>query len=502
MKHALLAAASALLFTTTAAPAMAQNDYANQVVKLYITYQRDDERRPWAKSPPRQLRALGVVVDGEKILTTAQMVGDATLIQVEKHGNPRKYEARVFHLDPEINLALLAVDVAGFFADLHPVKFATQINTEGQLSSVRWSNGQLESSSSYIARVEVGFGPTSKLEHIFILTKSDFASGGWADPVFSGETFIGLTCSQANDLAWIIPAEVGSRYLRAATAGAPYRGFGALRLDWQVNGHPALAASLGMVGEPWGILILGIPWGATGCGILQARDVLLSLDGHRIESDGLYAHPRYGRIKFTNIAIDGHLAGDSIPAQVLRDGRRLDLALEIKPYPSVAHLIPWWPVAHRPAFLVAGGLVFRELDVNYLMSWGKNWREATDPRLYASWKLDAESQGPMRRRIVILAYIVPSSYTIGYQNLENLAVRSVNGREVDSIAEVEEGFLTPQDGFHTIALHPNTIRDEIVLDATGFAEATAAVLKRYGIPERAHLEKNSLPDLGPDCRTP
>ncbi len=493
---ALLAALPLVVGPTARA---AEPSYDAQVVELSATYQAWEPRQPWSKSPPRTRTAMAVVVEGGFLLTAAQMVGDATLLRVGKGGSPPREPARVVHVDPEVNLALVAVDAPGFFEGLSPVVPAEGVPTQGAVRSARWRNGQFEVSSSRVGRVEVRPSHTGNLEHVFLRVKSDLGGGGWAEPVFEGDRFLGLTVSQSDDLGNVIPAEVIRAYLASARDAEGYTGFGALGFSWQPARNPALTRHLGLEGEPRGVLVLGVPWGASGCGELQPHDLLLALDGRAIDADGFFLHPRYGRQAFAHVAVEGHRAGDDVPARVLRAGQVVDVDVTLRRYPASSRLIPGRQADRPPPYLVVGGLVFRELDGDYLAAWGEDWASAADTRLVTRWELDRHSQGPGRRRVVLLAYVLPAPYNQGYHGLSDLAVEAVNGVAVDSIADLEEGFRSPQGPFHRISLSPNPARAEIVLDARTFAAASAEILAAYGVPEPLRLPGKGTPEQTPNC---
>src|SRR3989441_7863107 len=67
-----------------------------------------------------------------------------------------------------------------------------------------------------------------------------------------------------------------------------------------------------------------------------------------------------------------------------------------------------------------------------------------------------------RRRVVLLTYVLPSAYNLGYGNLETLPVARINGRDVDSITDVDEAFQHPDGDFHRIVFEPNPVRAEVV----------------------------------------
>jgi len=474
-------------------------EYVRQVVELSVTYQTYDPRQPWTKTNTRARSAMAVVVEGGLLLTTAQMVGDATLIQAEKFGSPPRTPVRVVQVDPEVNLALLAPDDPAFLADLTPVRLDDALPTAGAVHSVRWKGGRLEVSASRVARIEVRRTQTSDLEHAFLRVKSDLGGGGWAEPVFREDRLVGLTASQTEDLANALPVEVIRGYLEANRAGAPYPGFGNLGIAWQVLRNRALAGYLGVTAPPRGVLVLDAPWGSSACGALRTGDVLLALDGHPIDTEGYYEHPRYGRLRFTHIATEGHLAGDVLDARVLRGGRDMEVRLTLRRYPASARLIPGPLPDSPPAYLVAGGLVFRELAADYLGAWGDNWRDTADTRLVAYWDLEREVQRPGRRRVVILAYVLPDAFNLGYHDLANLPVREVNGLPVDSLEDVAEGLGNPPGAFHRILFEPNPARSDVVLDAATLDAATETILTRYGIPARTRL---SPPPPAPEPSCP
>jgi hypothetical protein len=474
-------------------------DYGARVVTLSVTQQTYDERRPWAKTNPRTSGASAVVVEGPLLLTEAQMIADATLIRVEKHGVPDRVPARVVHVDPEIDLALLAVDEPGFFEDLETARVAAFAPTRGSARTVRWRNRQLEVSDGSVTSIEVRNNRYGTIEHAFLLLTTDLTGGGWSEPVFGEEDLIGLTVAQEGQVASVVPAEIIGAYLARARNAEAYRGFASIGAGWQNNRDPALSSYLGLAGRPRGVVITQIPWGTSACGVLEERDILLSLDGYPIDTLGNYRHPRYGRLRFTHLAAADHQPGDVVPVQVFRGGELLDLELELRRYPSQALLIPWRRDNIEPAYLVAGGLVFRELDGAYLRSWDGNANDAPSPDLVNRLYLERHGQQPGRRRILILSYVLPAPYNLGYHDLANLAVRKVNGREVDSIAGLAQAFEQPVDGFHTIEFHPNRVRAEVVLDAAGFEAATAGILEAFAVPRGLRPAAQPPPELGPEC---
>jgi hypothetical protein len=491
----------ALLAVALATPAGAapRVSYESQVVVLVVTTQDYDEWRPWEKKTPETHVVQAVVLDGNLIATTADLVENATVIFVEKHGRPLREPARIVHVDADANLALLTVDKPGFFADLQPAVLAPSLPTQGQVSTVRWRSGQLEISASRISRIEVGATYLGALEHASLVVETDLSGGGWSEPLFTDGRLIGLTFAQDDKSATVTPVDVLRAFLDSARSPRGYREFANLELSWEVNRDPSLTRYLGLDGDPRGILITQVPWGSSACGALYPRDILLSLDGHVIDAAGNYEHRRYGQLKFTQIVVDGHRAGDVIPGEVLRGSSRVPVRLTLRPARSAQDLMPARGGGEPPPYVIEGGLVFRELDGEFLRTWGKDWEKKAPPFLMTRYDLFRSSQTPDRRRVILLAYVLPSAYTLGYGNLETLPVVSINGRAVDSIDEVDAAFKTPDGEFDRIVLEANPVRAEVVLEAKALEQATRDVLEEYQIPEARRLRQSPLPDLGSAC---
>lgn len=492
----LLLAALALPVFAGTAPA----PYVDSVVSLNVTFQTYNEDRPWNKRTPQTRNAYAAVIEGPFLLTTAQMIADATLIEVEKHGLPLRTEARVILADPEADLALLQVDAPDFFKDLRPVRFAKKLPKEGAVTTARWKDGQLETWVSRTTRLQVRESFFGSLNHLFLMVLTDLPNGGWSEPVFFQGEFLGLTANQTKQETNVIPCEFIEAFLRSTRDPGGYRPFAAFGIHWQVNEDPALAAFLGLEGPLRGIVVREIPWGSSGCGVLQPRDILLSLDGKPIDPSGNYVHPDYGRIDFTDILTRGFRAGDHVPVEVLRQGQILRLIMPLSSFPAEVHLIPWRRYADPPPFLIAGGLIFRELDGPYLRTWGDEWQKKAPATLVTMNHLLEQAQEPERRRIVLLQGVIPDDFTLGYQNLEDLAVDKVNGQKVDSLQGVEAALRQPVSGFHIIEFLPFQQLRQVVLDASGLEEATTRIMADYQIPLRKRLRDKPLPDPGPACK--
>jgi len=85
---------------------------------------------------------------------------------------------------------------------------------------------------------------------------------------------------------------------------------------------------------------------------------------------------------------------------------------------------------------------------------------------------------------VLLSQVLPDPYNIGYQEQRYLILDKVNGQPVHYLSELQEALKKPDGVYHVFEFVRSDSLRRLVL-AAGDAEqqATARVLKRYGITE-------------------
>lgn len=480
----LLCAFVASLLIAGSASGRPEHPLENQLVTVRVTSQSWNEYRPWQKYKPRTRTFVGTVLSGNRILMITDDLDDATLIQVEKYDRPPRIPARIIHCDYQVGLAIITVDEPGFFDDLQPVEIAERCEGDNFYCAT-WMSGQLSLAACRWSKATIYNSGMPYLNYVKVFFITDLTSGGWGEPVFSGNKMVGISTSQNDTTLRALPSEQINAFLRAIEL-PEYPGFAWLGADCQVNKGLAQAAYFGL-SEPTGVRIRNCFPGSSADGILLPDDILLELDGHKIDSLGDYEHPHYGTLDLGYIANEGHYAGDVISAKVLRNKEEIAVEIPLKNVPASAALIPEARSATPPPYLVAGGLVFRELDVPYLKTWGKDWDESIPPYLRTLLELQGESPTPEQRRLIVLADVFPDEYNLGYHDLAQNIVKSVNGHPIDSIEKMEEAFQHPQDGFHVIEFMPTYGMNKVILDAEHFDAATAAIMDKYQIPSRIRI---------------
>ncbi len=148
---------------------------------------------------------------------------------------------------------------------------------------------------------------------------------------------------------------------------------------------------------------------------------------------------------FALLFSDGRRPGDTIDVRILRDGERMMVTVPLQRIQAEADKIPPYVYGHGPDYSVVGGLVFQELTVPYLTTFG-DWQRRGPPRLLIAWDREAAEPSPESPRIVLLSSVLPDAANLGYEGVRNLIVERVNGRPIGSMDDLREAFSHPRGG--------------------------------------------------------
>ena len=187
---------------------------------------------------------------------------------------------------------------------------------------------------------------------------------------------------------------------------------------------------------------------------LQAGDVITQIDGYTVSNTGQFNHPLYGKTSLVHLFRTAYQVGEVIPLTVFRKGTLLVLKATLDHRSPDEYLVPPFVIDRQPAYRIIGGLVFQELSLSYLREYGKDWARSAPVHLMFYNQNQDYLNGDDREKIVIISQVIPTPYTIGYENLTNLVVSKVNGYPIGKLADLKPALETPVDGFHKIEVDP------------------------------------------------
>jgi len=474
-----------LLSLFTAIPAVAQS-VETSVIRINSTIQTWSATQPWDKSPPGKRRALGALLSGNRVLTTAEMAANVTYIELENADSTRTIPAKVLAIDYETNLALLAPDngdTKGFFKGLQPLTLGSPAKIGDQVDVWQLEDkGMPLVTHATIQGVDV---ISSFAGGHFFLTYAakgsmQSASSSFTLPVVRNGKLLGLLSSyNAKDqIIDVMTPEIISAFLADAKDGN-FVGVPSLGIGVSSTVDPSFRKWLKLPDDVGGLYITRIrkKSSADQAG-LKKGDVLISVGKHEIGRRGYYTDPSYGRIFWSHLVRGSHKVGDEVSLTVLRDGKEQEITATLAR--AGKRLVPSYTFDQAPTYLVKGGFIFQELSATYLRAFGKDW-QSTAPLNLLDVMSSPEDYEKDRNKLVFLSATIPTPATTGYESLRNLIISKVNGQSIADISTLIKAFQQPDsDGLHTIEFddgNPKTI----YLDAVASDMIDAELLKR-GIP--------------------
>ena len=212
------------------------------VVLLEVSYVEPEYLRPWQKSRQGSCTGTGFVVPDDetgtrRLLTNLHVVQDATDIRVRKHGNSRRWRARVVVKAADVDLAVLHIvsedeqEVADFWDGVKPVQWGddngppllqSSVNVVGFPTGGRTicvTEGVVSRIDCRNYRLKTGGAAPGKL--LVIQVDSAINPGNSGGPAFDadgrvvGVAFQGLDGNDAQNVGYIIPTSTALNFLAA-----------------------------------------------------------------------------------------------------------------------------------------------------------------------------------------------------------------------------------------------------------------------------------------------
>lgn len=426
-------------------------------VRVSSTRQNWNERQPWEKNPPRKRRSLGAVVPGPRVLTTAEMVTDATYLELETADGLKLAPARVEAVDYEANLALLALEDEAdlFFEGLEPVELAGTPTLGDTLEIVQVeSNGLPLVTSGPIQGVDVvsNFLPGQFFLAYEVKASMQNSASSFSLPVFHENQLAGMLTNYNSDdqISDVTSTPIVRQFLEDSADG-DYQGFPSLGVATTSTDDTNFRTWLALPEDQGGIYISSVrdESPAAKAGLVKG-DVLLSIDGFEIDRLGYYDDPDFGRVFWSHLVRGSKAVGEEVPMQVLRDGEMVELTAALERFSANDRLVPNYTYGKAPNFLIKGGLLFQELTRPLLQSFGKEWESRAPLDLLNVYE-NPEEYEDRYDRVVFLSGVIATPATVGYERLRNLIVSEVNGRPVRDMKTLVDAFSeVPADGLHSI----------------------------------------------------
>ncbi len=468
-------------------------DMRASVCRINSTQQSWNPWQPWEKNEPNKRRALAAIVAPQRVLTTSELVADATYLEFESADGTRFTPARVIAVDYEANLALLgpAGEMEGgtFFAQTTPFEITSPPKLGDSLQVMQIEeNGVALQTPGILQSVELSanFLPGQSFLTYMVKASMQGAAGSYSLPVLDGGKLVGVLISynSKDQLSEVIATDIVTRFLKNALDGE-YKGFPSLGVAISRTEDTSFRQWLKLSDDQGGIFIHRVRTGtAAETAGVKAGDVLLAVDGQAINRRGYYQHPRYGNLAWGHLIRGEKASGDVVTLSLWRDGKPLEIKATLTRGENGERLVPNNMFDKAPNFLVKGGLIFQELTLPILQAFGENWRSRAPLALLDACE-NPEKYEKSVDRIVFLSNVIPTPATVGYEHLRSMVVSKVNGREIKNMKVLIDAFNENTGALHTIEF----VDDHLIinLDPATTKTVDAQLLKR-GITRLSHAE--------------
>jgi len=460
----------------------ATSQLENAVVKIFSTVRAPDPYRPWSKAAPQEITGSGVVIEGNRILTNAHVVGYASQVQIQAKEGGDRMAASVVAIAYGIDLAVLKLDDETFFATHKAPKRA---NILPEIKDVVYAYGyptggsSLSTTKGIVSRIEfVAYHhQTSGLRIQIDAAINPGNSGG---PVIVGEKMIGLAFSMATNvqnIGYIIPNEEIELFLQDIRDGH-YDGKPAMFDDLQTLENPALRTYLKLDKSVQGMVVqrpsrseLDYPlkeWDV----ITHIGDIPIDNQGLVKVGDNLNVHFQY---RVQQLAQNGKL-----PLTVVRAGKAIKILLPVTA--GKPQLIPSL-VGEYPSYFICGPIVFSRATDEFRTAITNNAQVLSAYAKIASPLVTRFSDGPDANHeelVVISAPFFPHKLVTGYDSRFGSVVYSINDKPVHSLAHLVALLRDLKDELVVIKFDQR-VGENIVLPRKELLASTEDILNDNGI---------------------
>lgn len=453
------------------------DDPLNAVVCVDSIFYRPNYFIPWESKMQDAGSGSGVVISGNRILTVAHNVADATYITVRRQNEDAKHPARVLFVDHDCDLALLTVDEPAFFANVTPFELGqTPLpQTPVVVAGFPIGGDELSITQGVISRVECRSYVHSL--HYLLAAQLDAAinPGNSGGPVISDGLLVGIAFqgnSSGEGLGYMIPTEIIRHFLKDIEDGR-VDGFGYVGFTFSTLENPATRRFLKMKENQTGVRIISVKEATKD--VLRPDDVLLAVEGLTVANNG-NVRPLGGIARqFASLLTQKQL-GEKVHLVILRDGEELEVELTIRKIPGqcLGRLYD-----KLPDYYIIGGFIFTTLSDSFLDEWQNN---APPSELVALRSKEREAPG---HEAVVLSMVLGDKVNMGYQFLGTEHLTKVNGKKVLNLKDLVSLVENCEEEFITFTMGENF---PVTLDLKEIKAATPSILERYRVPYDRRLE--------------
>ena len=478
------------LVLLSARSALAQPaEVRKSIARITNTAQEANYRAPWLPGQVGGGSGTGWVVAGQRLVTNAHVVSNARFLTVEKENDPKKYVATVEHIAHDCDLALLKVDDPNFFKDTKALEIGDIPELESTVSVYGYPIGgeRMSVTQGVVSRVDFRIYTHSVVDqHLTVQIDAAINPGNSGGPVLQygkvvGVAFQGYSGDVAQNVGYMIPTPVIKHFLQDISDGH-YDRYMDLSMGFFNTLNPALRRALGLPDDDRGVVVTTVQAAGVCNGILSPGDVLLSIDGHEIASDGM-VELENERVLLSEVAERKYL-GDTVKLSILRDKKPQDV--EVKFDRAWPYTLQATSYDTTPPYVLFGGLLFQPLSRNLLAAYQfENSRITYFYDYFITKELYQEHP-----ELVILTSILPDPINTYLSEFREGIVDQINDKKIRTLKDMAAAFAEKSE-FYVVKFIGSG--RPLVLERSAVESARERIKQRYNVLEEQNLASDQTP---------
>jgi len=457
------------------------------LARINNTAEYPNYRQPWLAGFTGGGSGTGWVVSAERILTNAHVVSNARFLTLEKENDPKKYIAEVEFIAHDCDLAILKVKDPTFFKGTVPLDLGGIPEIESEVSVYGYPIGgdKLSVTRGVVSRIDFRPYAHSAIDsHLSIQIDAAINPGNSGGPVLQngkvvGVAFQGFSGDVAQNVGYMIPIPVVRRFLKDIEDGV-YDRYMDLSITTFNTLNPAMKKALGLPMDDLGVMVSSVASAGVCHGYVKAGDVILSIDGLPVASDGTVELDA-DRIQMTEVA-ERKFRGDSVKLGIFRDKKAMEVTVPL----SKA-----WPFTMQsnqfdvqPTYVLFGGLIFQPLSRNLLAA-----IQFQNPRInYLFESFVPKEVYQEHPELVILTGILPDQLNTYLTEFKEGIVEEINGTPIKSLKDVAAAFQQVSE-FYVVKFIGNG--RPLVLEKSAVDAAAERIRTRYGVLREQVLDETT-----------
>jgi S1-C subfamily serine protease len=457
------------------------------VVQVLTYSQAPVWNSPWRFQSVQHGTGTGFLIKGDYIMTNAHVVSWGRQILIRKPKDPRPYPAEVVHIAHDCDLALLRVNNPQFLDGMEPLEFGPLPEVRSTVVTYGYPAGgnRISFTRGVVSRIEMqNYVHIGNRSFLSVQTDAAINPGNSGGPVIQDDRVVGVAFMGTPGLentGFFIPFPVIDHFLKDIQDGV-YDGFPMAGIRLVPLQNPAFRNFLNLPDNGRGARIDSVLFRSGYESLFRKDDVIMRVGDYDVESDGTVSYQ--GNRVFVTVALLSSQSGDLLDIEIWRNAQSETLQVPMEIYDNDRYLSNQYDVPHR--YYVFAGLVFSPLSLDYLKTFGRNWRNSANSELvFELFYRRKETPKKAKNEPIVLISTLSHPVNADMQITSGALIDKVNGQSISKLEDLIRAFESNESDFHQIDFLPDHSFE--CLRRTEAEQAHQEILNTYGIPSDRRL---------------